>query len=307
MSERCIIEFDKTAAEWVVVAYASGDARMIDVVESGKDPHLITGSLISHVPEALVKEEDALVKHTTDAIEIEEIRRKKLPKLFTITSSDGPIFLPRTMSIRQCGKKSNHGLNYIMGPVEFANFAEMEQSETKKVIHLYTRTAYPSVPIWWESVKRKLKQDRTLDNCFGRRVILYDPLGPELVKKGVAFTPQSTVFDLTRIGMERMYADSDLMSRWDILAQVHDSVTSQAIINNWKQLAKDCIKIGLDYMNSECEYSGRSFRIGTDLKIGPTWGEHGMEKVALTKDIDKLSSDLKKAWSRTNAAQKDAA
>ena len=31
-----LLEFDLAGAEWVVVAYLSGDERMIDVVESGK-------------------------------------------------------------------------------------------------------------------------------------------------------------------------------------------------------------------------------------------------------------------------------
>jgi len=194
-----------------------------------------------------------------------------------------------------------------MGYVEFSNFAEMDQSECKRVIHLYTREAYPSIPLWWDSVGRQLKKDRSLVNCFGRKVVLYDPPGHDLLKKGVAFIPQSTVVDLVNNGMISIYYDDDLNKRWDILAQVHDSVTSQVIVENWIDAARDCSKVAFDYMNDLCHYNGRDFNIFTDMKIGPTWGEHGMKKVKLTKDIDKLAKDMKTAWEQICADQKIAA
>jgi len=36
------LEFDKRQAEWVVVAYVSGDARMLHVIETKRDPHTYT-------------------------------------------------------------------------------------------------------------------------------------------------------------------------------------------------------------------------------------------------------------------------
>ena len=62
-SSKLFIELDKTGAEWVVVAYLSGDAQMLKVVESGESPHPMTGHLISGVPIPVIEKEDKLIGH----------------------------------------------------------------------------------------------------------------------------------------------------------------------------------------------------------------------------------------------------
>src|SRR5215475_10772879 len=103
------LNFDKAGAEWVVVAYLSGDERMLDIVKSGRSPHVATGALISGASEQLVQLEHEKVGEANDPYAIEEIRAS-IPELRL-----GSYFLPRTMSIRQAGKKSNHALNYGEG------------------------------------------------------------------------------------------------------------------------------------------------------------------------------------------------
>ncbi|KKK51561.1 hypothetical protein LCGC14_3113720, partial [marine sediment metagenome] len=117
--DKCIMfEIDKAQAEWVVTAYVSGDAEMIHVVESGQDAHAYTGHKISKLPIEVVLKEGKAVGHETDPILIEKLRRQHMPELFDDTYED--IFLPRIFSIRQAGKKSNHGLNYKIGYWRFA-------------------------------------------------------------------------------------------------------------------------------------------------------------------------------------------
>lgn len=302
MKHRVLIELDKSGAEWVVVAYCSGDARMIDICERGVSPHPITGNLITGAPVELIMKENKLLEHLTDPIEIERLRRAELPELF---DTGKVFFLPRTMSIRQCGKKSNHGLNYIEGPNRFALENEIDASEAKKVIHYYTRIAYPNIPIWWEAVKRQLRENRTLENCFGRRRRFLDQWGHELFKQGVAFIPQSTVADMVIDGMTKSYNDSELSKTWDLEANVYDSLLFQVEFEDWKRLAAQCVKVGLEYMNAECSYSGRSFRIGTEMKIGPSWGR--MAEVKLHRDIDKLARELRTLWGELNRGKAVAA
>lgn len=289
MTQRLLVEFDKAGAEWCVVAFASGDGRMISVVESGESPHPITGNYISRVPVPLILREDKLLKHSTDPAEIEEVRREHLPELFT-----ADYFLPRNMTIRQAGKKANHGLNYIEGPNVFAETSEMDISDAKRIHHMYSQEVYTGLPIWWASINRQLKESRTLYNCFGRKRRFYDPLGNELLKKGVAYIPQSTVVDVVNGAMISAYNDDEMQKTWDLLMQVHDSIASQVIVSDWKRFASQVIKIGLDYMNPELEYSGRKFRIGTDCKIGIAGMGH-LAEVKLHRDVDKLAKELRLA------------
>ena len=224
-----------------------------------------------------------------DPIEIERIRRKHFPEFF----GDDVNLLPRSMSIRQAGKKGNHGLNYMEGENRFALQNEIDASEAKEIIHYYTRVAYPGINLWWEAVKRQLKEDRTLTNCFGRRRTFTDRWGHELIKAAVAFVPQSTVSDMVVDGMIMCYRDPDIAKDWDLRANIYDSLLFQVEFNDYKRLASQCIKVGLKYMNAECEYGGRVFKIGTDLKIGRSWGQ--MKEIKLTNDIDKLAADIRKA------------
>lgn len=79
-SNKLFIELDKTGAEWVVVAYLTGDAQMLKVVESGESPHPMTGHLISGVPIPIIELEDKLIGHRTDPEELTDVR-EKIPEL----------------------------------------------------------------------------------------------------------------------------------------------------------------------------------------------------------------------------------
>ena len=299
------LNFDKAGAEWVVVAYLSNDARMLDIVKSGRSPHVATGSLISGCPEELVLLEHEKVGEANDPYAIEELR-SHIPAL-----ASGDYFLPRTMSIRQAGKKSNHALNYGEGYRVFALYNEMEESEAKRIVDYYTTRAYPGVRLYHEGIKRELRSGgRTLLNCFGRRVTLRGPWDSHLLKKGYSFKPQSTVVDMVNQGMVKGYRDeSREMFYFEILAQVHDSLLTQAPCPlhskrmSWHELALCCQKMDR-YMSPLCTYGSSSFRIKTDLKIGLDW-QH-MDKVVLTRDTDKLARDLEGTYIRmtvTSSAQ----
>ena len=297
MRDRIFVEFDKAGAEWVVVAYLAGDARMIEICQSGRSPHPITGHYMTGAPIELIEKEarKEYIGMMNDPVEIERIRREKLPELF------GPdvFFLPRGMSIRQCGKKSNHGLNYMEGPAQFALMNEMDESEARKIVNAYSHDVYPGVSLWWEAIKRQLRKDRTLENCFGRKRTFLDRWDNNLIKSAVSFIPQSTVSDMVVDGMIKSYNDPEISSCWSLGANVYDSLLFQVDFSDYKRLAAQCIKVGLDFMNAECEYGGRSFRIGTDLKIGRSWGK--MIELKLTKDVDKVAADITKILAGNNA------
>lgn len=288
-------EVDKRQAEWIVVAYLCGDANMIRVIEEGKDTHIHTASLMFNAPPEVLELEGKLVGMNSDPDIIASIRASnEIIDRFTGA-------LPRTMSGRQCGKKSNHGLNYDEGPNRFALLNEIEQREAQRIVDMY-HLIYPGIRVWYESVKKHLQRDRSLTNCFGRKIRFLDAWGPDMWKAGYAALPQSTVVDSLNAGMVKLYNDEDLCGvnagNIDLLAQVHDSLLLQVPIASLGNFAEMQERV-YSYLSPDITYGGRTFKIPTDSKIGLNWGgfhkemnPKGMRDLKSIEDLPKILGDL---------------
>lgn len=286
-----LVEVDKRQAEWVVVAYASGDPSMIRILEEGGDVHahtiylMLKEQMLSHrMPvweeprlKALIKRDHKLVSTLTDPERIRALRLEddEIKMLLAL--------LPRAMSGRQLGKKSNHALNYGEGYKMFAFIAEIEEREGK-LYHALYHGVYPGVRHWWDAIQNQLRKDRTLTNCFGRKIRFYDAWGEDLFKAAYSSIPQSTVVDGLNEGMCLTYEDADICSprgtNVDLLAQVHDSVLFQfplSILDRPGEFARVMHRI-YSNMEPEMEYGGRRFKIWTDMKVGWNWGAMHKER-----------------------------
>lgn len=259
------MEFDKRQAEWVVVAYQTGDANMISAVETGSDVHAYTGSLIYKVPYQLVEKENNFVGHETNPDEILLLRRK-IPELFHYSN------LPRQWSIRQAGKRANHSLNYDESYIGFSLMNEIPEAESKKIIQAY-HDIYPNIRSNYRAIQQKLRKDRTLVNCFGRKYKFLDKWGPTLFRAAYSFIPQSTVPDLLNRGMIEIYHETEFepVRSIELLAQVHDSILYQVPTKLGAQQIASVATFIANKLNPTMEYSGRKFQIATDLKIGWDW------------------------------------
>jgi DNA polymerase I-like protein with 3'-5' exonuclease and polymerase domains len=267
--QHIIVNLDLAGAEWVVTAYLCGDPHMLDVVRSGKSPHPVTARLITGYPEELVVKDHKLIGDHTDPTLIERLRRESLPELYTLPH----IFLPRSMSLRQAGKKSNHALNYGMKFRRFALENEITEAEAKPLVDAYTQRAYTKLPDWWASIRRELKENnRTLENCFGRRVTLMGEWGHDLFNAAYSFKSQSTVGDCTNTGLVLAYEDRINLRRIKLGAQVHDSLMLMQPIDDIPELAA-VIRRVQDYMTPELRINGHTFRLKSEAKVGWNWGE----------------------------------
>lgn len=271
------VEVDKRQAEWVVVAFLAGDANMLDVIAAERDPHTHTASLMFNTPSDVIVAENKLVGALSDPDEIAERRRSdKLVSQYMHA-------LPRTMSGRQCGKKSNHGLNYDERFRTFALMNEIPENEAKRIIELY-HSIYPGIRnSYYEWVKMQLSKDRMLENCFGRRIRFLDSWGDTLFKAAYSAIPQSTVVDSLNQGMRQIYFDEKITStkhaNIDLLGQVHDSILFQFPISLLKfpDSVRKLIEKIYAYLSPELEYFGRKFRIATDAKVGFNWSGYHKE------------------------------
>ena len=273
-----LVEFDLAGAEWVVVAYLSGDPNMLRVVENGLSPHIETGKLISRAPEELIIKEHKLLGTTTDAETVARVRKEQIPELLV-----GDFFLPRSMTIRQASKKSNHGLNYDMRYRRFALENEMMESEAEPIVHLYRTEAYPELLTWHEEIREELKATRTMINLMGRKIKLMDQFGPDLYNSAYAYKPQSTVADIITEAMCLAYEDdSEVMSYMMLAANVHDSLMVNYPHEPWDRFT-EFNRVLKKHMRPELEARGRKFQLDIDVKCGHNWGDMMSLEAATTK------------------------
>lgn len=277
--DNCVfIELDLAQAEWVVVAYDSGDLSMINAIEQGMDPHAYTASQMFKVPQDIIKFEDKIIGHTNDPAEIAQ-KRKHIRELDPYR--DG--WLPRTMSMRQCGKKSNHGLNYDEGYKRFALENEITEKEGKVVVDFY-HEIYPGIGIWYKRIQDQLARNRTLVNLLGRPCRFLDRWGPDLFKAAYSYIPQSTVGEIVNRGMVKIYKSSERsLAEWEILRQVHDSIHFQCPDASPKSIA-DGIRVSKGCLSPLLTSGGRDFTIGVDCKIG--YSLDNMVEIPITENTE---------------------
>lgn len=282
-----MFEIDKAQAEWVVVAYSSGDANMMSILEEGGDPHIHTAHLAFRCDKELIKLENKLVGHSTDALEIEELRRQHMPELY----EDGVVgYLPRVFSMRQGGKKSNHALNYGETYKMFALSNEISEAAAKPIVEAYHRV-YPGIKRWYERIQHQLGIDRTLVNPYGRRRRFQERWGDDLFKAAYSYIPQSTVADLINNALLEVYHDDHpSVLPFELLGQVHDSVVYQAPISMGIPAMAEGLARIRKALDPTLEIDGREFKIGTDCKASViSWADMEDLNFSGTDDDIKIS------------------
>jgi len=123
--------------------------------------------------------------------------------------------------------------------------------------------------MWWQEVEQKLRSDRVLTNCFGRRRFVMGLISDEVIREGIAFEPQSTVGDLLNFSISDVWDDEELISEIDLLLQIHDALMWQGPPGT-KQYQSETIA---KHMAIPLTINGRTFTIPTDFSWGPSWGE----------------------------------
>ena len=278
-----LVEIDKRQAEWLDVAYLSGDANMIEVAEKGIDAHIRTAHLMFQVPEEMIKREAKIIGGSTDSGWIRQRREEMIPEILQYDP-------PHSMSCRQAGKKSNHSFDYRLSPDGFSFQYLVELKEAKRCYILY-HGGYPGIKQWYQQTEAKLSEGRTLTNFFGRKRVFMDRWGDDLFKAAQAYVPQSDIGDLLNWGIIKIYHDNleKYMREIDQIGQVHDSLLIQYPVDRLYDLAQALLKCK-EHMEPTMSYRGRDFVIPTDLKIGFNWFD--MTEVKYCEDPWELKDRL---------------
>lgn len=295
-----LLNFDKRGAEWIVVAYLSGDANMLRIVMENRDAHSETGALITGLPVELIQRERKIIGELSEPNRIYELRMEHLPELL----SNSVRFIPRTMSVRQCGKKANHGLNYDEQFRTFALVNELEEKEAKRIIDLYRNVAYPGIPEWYREIQAELRDnDRTLYDLLGNKCFLMGNWGEDLFRQGYAYKPQATVGRMVNRALSlAMDDEADFMQPMEILSQVHDNIVVQYPLD-FENMARMVLKMD-EHMSPELHCKGRSFRLATDAKCG--FNRAHMIDISLSGDVGTIAAALEAAYSKLSGKREAA-
>jgi DNA polymerase I-like protein with 3'-5' exonuclease and polymerase domains/uracil-DNA glycosylase len=200
---------DLERAESFVVAKITGDRVMLDHHLPGKNAHRLLGAtLFNKAPEELDADEYYL------------------------------------------SKKTRHAGNYMQGWLTFMNNVNKEAEKTgvvldakmaKKLIGTY-REMHVGLGRWWDAVKYKLSQDRTLHNLYGRPRVFYGRVDAEL-PEAVAYTPQSTVGDCMNYGILNLWnagiakpVKKGGLGKIQMLMQIHDALVYQFPYTNDEEM-----------------------------------------------------------------------
>lgn len=239
---------DLAQAEARVVAYQSEDHRILEWLESGIDIHSMTAS---HFSFGMTYEEI-----------VEDERRATGQSRY-----------------RYAGKKARHALNYMMGYRTFKDSVNKEyletgigvtESETKQWRKDYLALHPNLESVWWPEVRYEVSKNGAITNALGRRKRFIGRWSDTMLREAVAYYPQSTIADLTHLGIHRVDARLPYAK---VLVNMHDGSVIQIPEDKLDEalpIIRECFTIPLTV-------KGETFTIPVDLKAGHSWGT--LEKV----------------------------
>ena len=242
---------DLSAAESYIVAWCSGDERMLDILTK----HRLYND----------KYGDKVWLHEETGHILLGIPRKEV-----------------TGELRQMSKKVRHGWSYYMNAPTLMSTVNDEVpnlpipfdlSMAKESIEKLNK-AHPYVVQWWGDTRSTIISTRRLSNCFGRQRIFLGRMEDETFRSAFSTLPQGEVSDHLNRSMvainrhcEEVYGDD----KAQVLGQVHDSIMGIArkeIIDDVKQMTVAELESPLPRVRD-----GIACRIPCDFGIGPNWRE----------------------------------
>jgi len=129
---------------------------------------------------------------------------------------------PRKYTMRDELKRAVHGTNYAAGLRTLSATLGWTQQAVGSFQNAWFRL-HPGIREWHRRVERDLQTQRRVQNKFGYRIIYFDR-PQNLLPKGLAWIPQSTVAIVCARGAQQLYKHIPWAT---ILLQVHDSLVFQ--------------------------------------------------------------------------------
>jgi len=164
---------------------------------------------------------------------------------------------------RYLAKRIVHAFDYGLGPKHAAEIIGCSLAEAKRHKEKYFR-AFPKIVEWQRSIETG---GRTLVTPFGRRRQFYGRENTDLVRKMLAYIPQSTCVDYANRGIIEL--SKVLPEDVELLLQTHDGFLLQCPpekAEEVKVLIKQCVE-------KPIMVNGKELIIPVKIKVGNNWGE----------------------------------
>lgn len=175
---------------------------------------------------------------------------------------------------RELGKTVKHATNYEMGPHKLQKelLKRGFDLELEECIGCIARikSKRPMIQLWKRSIREKIDTDRLLETPLGRRRYFYGRKSDDLYRKAYAFKPQSTVGELTCMGIRDVHKDCEVeIQLLEMLLNVHDEMVVQLEPSR----ALEAAHLIRERFERQITVGGMPLTIPCDFKIGENWGE----------------------------------
>lgn len=233
-----LVQIDLQQAESRYVAWDGPDAKLMELLDQGKDIHRYVAGKIFNKNEAFV----------TD--------------------------LERQLG-KKAGHASNYGTGprtfAEMALVEMNYY--LEEREAKDILEGYMQ-AFPGIRRRQQNIKQLLYQQRMLKTPLGRERHFFGRMDDATFREAYAYCPQSTIPDITNHLMLALWEQRDSIGLsyeegGRFLLQVHDSLLLQCTKDRLDEIvgfAKD-----LEAWHPDIVLSGGQLRIPVSVEFGNNW------------------------------------
>lgn len=164
-------------------------------------------------------------------------------------------------------KRRQHAGNYGQTAAGFSRIAHIPLAEAKRSALAYF-AELPEIPAWHGEVERQLTTFKCLTTPLGRiRHFLGRSWSHDTLKEAIAHVPQSTVSDINKIILWRIWKHLD---PWlaEVLLEVHDSVLAQVP----EARVPEFLEASGPLARVEIPVNGDLLVIGSSVGIGRNWG-----------------------------------
>lgn len=141
----------------------------------------------------------------------------------TITK-DEPKIPKIGMAYYDLGKRIRHAGNYSMGPGRLTQMSHLDFNFCKRALDTFHEQNPKIRGVFHDQVVKFLQKNHFLVTPFGRRRDFFGGWSDEIIKKAIAYIPQSTISDQTKFTLRRV---NEELGEQRYLAEMHDGVLAE--------------------------------------------------------------------------------
>lgn len=183
------------------------------------------------------------------------------------TAKDTPLPWAPDQNYYDLAKRTQHGFNYLLTAYGFARNSKMPVAVAKELRSGYFDLV-PEISEWHRSVANDIRTKHVLYTPMGRKRIFLGRTWEEgTIKEAVAHVPQSTISDIDKIILHRLWRKFD-PDRFQCLIEIHDSVLGQV-----NESDADIIKEAFAETRVEIPVNGDTMIIPAEASLGHNWGD----------------------------------